>query len=448
MYRLFWKLFFSFWMALLLFSGGAIFAVSSYIEHANARYRDGFETVVAEAQTVVSKNGQTGLQEWTAQRDEERAVPFYVVDNAGIDILKREVPPHVAARLLRILNPKDGQLVDKRFSISTPDGQAWWLLPDVQGTTLSRLVSRPKVAALQLLLATLIGGIVCFALAWYLISPIEKLRRAALLYGSGEFRHRVGPSLGKRKDEIVDLAFAMDTMAEHIDTLIKSQHTLLRDVSHELRSPLARAQAAIGLARQQAGEAAAPEFENIETEMERLNELIGRILSYYRLDSGQRQAGRQVFLLDELIREVIDEIRPITDEKQCRVDFNPVQEAAFLGDETLIYSAVSNILQNTVRYSPVGSTIQAGLDRTENGKWRIEISDSGPGVDPELLCRIFEPFFRADASRAKDTGGFGLGLAIARQAVESHGGTIAARNRKSGGLAVTILLPAPPQQKE
>jgi len=453
MYRLFWKLFFSFWLALLLFAGGAIFAVSSYLEHANARQEsrirdEGFEGRLADVQMAADRGGKPGLLAWAQETDEEQLVPFFLLDKDAHDILGRDVSSRANARFQRTLHPREGQQPERRAAVFLPDGQQYWLIPDLQGATLSRLVSRPKVIALQLILATFIGGAVCFALAWYLISPIERLRKAALLYGAGDFKNRVGPTLGRRRDEIVDLAFAMDAMAEQIDALIQSQHTLLRDVSHELRTPLARAQAAAGVARQQTGDAAGPELDRIELEMDRLNELIGQILSYYRLDSSQRLGQMQLFRLDETIREVVEENRPAAAEKQCEIEFAPAPEVSFTGDEALIYSALGNIVQNTVRYSPPHSRIQVGLERSGDGNLKVDISDAGPGVDPDLLERIFEPFVRVDAARSKNTGGFGLGLAIAKRAIDYHGGSIVARNRKTGGLLVTLQLPAKRSQPE
>ncbi|MBS1190431.1 MAG: two-component sensor histidine kinase [Rhodocyclaceae bacterium] len=448
MYRLFWKLFLSFWLALVVFAGGAVFAVSAYLDHAKAKQElrgreDGFRGMVVAAQLAADEKGYPGLLDWLRERDEDQLVPLLLLDRDGRDALGREVSAGVLARLQRHQqSAREGQ-PDARIPITLADGRHYWLMPDLQGASLSRLVARPKVIALQVLLAALSGGAVCFVLAWYLIAPIERLRKTAALYGAGDFRHRVGPSLGRRRDEIVDLAYAMDSMAERIGNLIQSQHTLLRDVSHELRSPLARAQAAVGVARQQAGEVADAEFDRIEMEMDRLNELIGQILSYYRLDAGQRPTAAEIqeFRLDELVAEVVEENQALAAEKQCAIGFRSAPAPSpFAGSEALLYSAFTNVVHNAVRHSPPGGRIEVALDRAE-GEWKIEIDDQGPGIDPGLLERVFEPFVRADASRAKNTGGFGLGLAIAKRAVEYHGGHIAARNRAGGGLAMVMHLP-------
>ncbi|HJW27576.1 MAG TPA: ATP-binding protein [Rhodocyclaceae bacterium] len=433
-----------------------VFAVSLYLDYANAKQEsrvreDGSRGLVTAAQVAADGGGYAGLLAWVREQDAEQLIPLLLLDRDGRDVLGREVPLRVLARLQRHQQAlREGQ--ERRTPLLTlADGRQLWLMLDFQGASLSRLVSRPKVIALQLVLATLIGGAVCFLLAWYLISPIERLRKAAALYGAGDFRHRVGPSLGGRRDEIVDLAFAMDSMAGRIDKLIRSQHTLLRDVSHELRSPLARAQAAVGVARQQAGEVATPEFDRIEGEMDRLNELIGQILSYYRLDAGQRpgQEEPEAFRLDELMADVVEESRPLAAEKGCEIAWeSPPPPAPVAGHEALVYSALTNVMQNAIRYSPAGGRIEVGLAAAGEAVWEMRISDAGPGVEPALLERIFEPFVRADASRAKNTGGFGLGLAIAKRAMEHHGGTIAARNREGGGLTLVMDLPAGSRPRE
>lgn len=433
-----------------------VLAVSLYLDYANARQdsrvrEEGARGLVTAAQAAADSGGYAGLLAWVREQDAEQLIPLLLLDRDGRDVLGREVPLRVLARLQRHQQAlREGQ--ERRTPLLTlADGRQLWLMLDFQGASLSRLISRPKVIALQLVLATLIGGAVCFLLAWYLISPIERLRKAAALYGAGDFRHRVGPSLGGRRDEIVDLAFAMDSMAGRIDKLIRSQHTLLRDVSHELRSPLARAQAAVGVARQQAGEVAAPEFDRIEGEMERLNELIGQILSYYRLDAGQRlgQEEPEAFRLDELMADVVEESRPLAAEKGCEIAWeSPPPPAPVAGHEALVYSALTNVMQNAIRYSPAGGRIEVGLSAAGEAAWEMRISDAGPGVEPAFLERIFEPFVRADASRAKNTGGFGLGLAIAKRAMEHHGGTIAARNREGGGLILVMTLPAGPRPRE
>jgi two-component system sensor histidine kinase CpxA len=290
-----------------------------------------------------------------------------------------------------------------------------------------------------LILATLIGAAVCLALAGYLTAPLRRLREATIAYGSGDFSHRVMPTLGKRSDEIVDLAQSLDTMAERIDALIASQRGLLRDVSHELRSPLARVQIALGLARQRVGNQADGELKRIETEMERLNELIGRIIDFSRLDAGLNPIRHDALRLEQLVADVAEDARLEAEAQRCNISTWLPQQAPFIGDAALLASAVENVLRNALRHSPAGGEITLSLARSE-GCWQIAIADQGPGIPEALQARVFEPFFRVDDHR-NPQGGIGLGLAIARQAVVAHGGNIELKNRSEGGLQVTISLP-------
>ncbi|HEY1182295.1 MAG TPA: ATP-binding protein [Rhodocyclaceae bacterium] len=466
--RLFWKLFLSFWVALLLFALGVLYAASAYLDATRERYdaqdpRARNESVFASAQTAAD-GGYAALQAWARHVDDTELVPVLILDAQEKDILGREPSARALARLAFLTknyaqdqDRKQGPLRDpeagpnaeppgardhrppKRFPLLLPDGHEYWLVPDFQGATLGRLISRPRVVAAQLILATLIGAAVCLALAAYLTAPLRRLREATVAYGSGDFSYRVMPTLGKRSDEIVDLAQSLDTMAERIDALIASQRGLLRDVSHELRSPLARVQVALGLARQRIGSQADVELKRIETEMERLNELIGRIIDFSRLDAGLNPIHHDALRLEQLLADVAEDARIEAEAKQCTIATWLPQQAPFSGDAALLASAVENVLRNALRHSPVGGEVTLSLARSQ-GYWHIAIADQGQGIPDALQARVFEPFFRVDDHR-NPQGGIGLGLAIARQAVVAHGGNIELKNRSEGGLQVTISLP-------
>lgn len=496
--RIFWKLFLSFWVALLLFALGVLYAASAYLDATRERYdaqdpRARNDSVFANAQSAAD-HGYAALQEWARHVDDTELVPVLVMDAQERDILGREPSARALARLafltknyaqeqgrvhgerrppdpaasVREAGPGPGPAADvdrpdgrghrppKRFPLLLPDGHEYWLVPDFQGATLGRLISRPRVVAVQLILATLIGGIVCLGLAAYLTAPLRRLRDATVAYGSGDFSHRVAPTLGSRRDEIVDLAQALDTMAERIDGLMAAQRGLLRDVSHELRSPLARVQVALGLARQRVGNQAEDELRRIDAEMERLNELIGRVIDFSRLDSGLQAPHREALRLDQLVADVVADAELEAQAKGCRIvaqlpadtNVDVDIDAPYLGDAALLASAVENVLRNALRYSPAGGEVAVRLER-EPQRWRIVVADQGPGIPPELQARVFEPFFRVDDHR-NPQGGTGLGLAIARQAVAAHGGSIELKNRnadnRGGGLQVSLNLPISPEK--
>ncbi len=448
MRRLFWKLFLSFWAALVLFAAAVVLAASLYVDQMRHRedaapLYERYARYVLQAHAAVDARGSDGLRHWARHVDREELVPVLVLDAQGHDFLEREVPPHALAHLQRILRARERPGLTQRPAIRLPDGRTLWLIPDFQGVTLGRFLARPRVIAVPLLVAALAGGLVCLLLARYLAAPIERLRRATLAYAAGDFSQRVGPTLGVRRDEIVDLAYALDHMAERLDGLLRSQKELLRDVSHELRSPLARVQAALGLARQHSAGAVGAELDRIEHEAERLGELIGQILSLSRLESGAGLSVREPVVLNELLREVADDAALEAQARGCRVQVFESVAASVEGDPTLLHSAVENVLRNAVRHTRPGTEVSVVLaGDPASGGYSIDVEDRGPGVPEEMLPRIFEPFVRVGEARDRASGGYGLGLAIAQRAVQAHGGQIRAANRPGGGLAITIRLPA------
>jgi two-component system sensor histidine kinase CpxA len=445
--RLFWKLFLSFWAALVLFAAAVVVAASLYVDQ--MRHREdaapGYERYAryaAEAQAAIDSRGMAGLRAWAKRADRQELVPVLVLDAGGHDVLGREVQPRARARLRHFMRTRGRPGEPPRPVIRLPEGGELWLVPDFEGVTLARFLGRPRVIAMPLLVAALAGGLVCLLLARSLAAPIERLRRATLAYAAGDFSQRVGPGLGRRRDEIVELAHALDHMAERLDALLRSQKDLLRDVSHELRSPLARVQAALGLARQHAGAAAGTELDRIEHEAERLGELIGQILSLSRLESGAGLAVREPVSLNELLEEAARDAELEARARGCTVRVYARLPASVEGDPTLLHSAIENVLRNAVHHTGDGTEVTVALEQDRPAdEYTITVEDRGPGVPEGMLPRLFEPFVRVGEARDRASGGYGLGLAIAQRAVQAHGGRIAAANRPGGGLVVTIRLP-------
>ena len=450
MHRLFWKLFLSFWATLVLFSAAIMLSVSIYIDHiherqnAPTRFKSIFSQHVAQAQAKADAHGIDGLRDWARNIDRKNLVPVLVLNAAGHDLLGREVSPHALEHLHRHLQLQNLQGSRPKPVIHMANGEQYWLVPDFQSVTIGRFLSRPRVITLPLLVATLVGALMCLFLARYLAAPIEQLRRAAQDYAGGDFSYRVGPSLGRRRDEIVDLAYALDNMAERLDTLIGSQRHFLRDVSHELRSPLARVQAALGLARQRTGNTIIPELDRIEHEANCLNELIGQILSLSRLETGMHAPLREPIDLALLLQEVVEDSHLEAHAKGCTIDLAALPPATVEGDPALLHSAIENVLRNAIRHTPKETSVIATLTTKHAANENIcviQIADCGPGVPEPMLDKIFEPFVRVSEARDRESGGYGLGLAIAYRAIRAHRGEIRAINRPSGGLAVIICLP-------
>lgn len=281
--------------------------------------------------------------------------------------------------------------------------------------------------------------IVCYILALYLTSPIRKLREAAQRLADGELDTRVADRVGRRGDELSGLARDFDVMAEQIESLITSQKTLSRDISHELRSPLARLNVALEIAKTKANDATRPSLDRIETESNRLNEMIGRLLTLSRLESGTDDFERANVNLRKLVEQVSADAEFEAAAKGRSVKVVKLDECSLKGSESLLQSAVENVLRNALKYTKPETTVEVALE-AQYGNARIVVRDQGGGVPEEQLKNLFRPFYRVGEARDRGSGGTGLGLAITEQAVHAHDGSVAARN-VNGGLEVEIKLP-------
>jgi two-component system sensor histidine kinase CpxA len=450
MHRLFWKIFLSFWAALILFASATMIAASHFLDRLREQQEitspfERLRSYAADGQRIAERDGIDGLKTWLMALDRRELVPLLVVDRDGRDLFGRPVPERIVERLAREADrpPRLPRTETHRLLIVLPGQTEYRLIPDFQAVTLGRVLRRPRVIALPLVVAAIVSGLVCLILARYLTAPLGRLRRATEVYAAGDLSERVAPTLGTRKDEIADLAQAFDRMAQRLQELMTSQRQLLSDVSHELRSPLARLQVALGLARQRADGRATSEFDRIERETERLNDLIGQLLSLARLEAGVTPAAKEPVDMAELLADVAADADFEARANNRRVEIAKAVPAVIQGDAGLLHSALENIVRNAVRYTAEGTAVTLSLDR-ENERpdsWVLRVRDHGPGVPAEMLPRVFEPFVRIDDARDRASGGYGLGLAIAQKAIHLHGGTISARNEPDGGLCVVITLP-------
>jgi len=287
------------------------------------------------------------------------------------------------------------------------------------------------------IIAAILGSLVASALlAWYFAKPVRHLRWAFGAVADGRFDTRVQPLMGGRRDEIADLGRDFDQMTQKLRQSIESQRRLLHDVSHELRSPLARLQAAVGLARQDPARALAT-LDRVERETARLDLLVGELLTIARLEAGA--GARTRFDVLELVAGIADDAR--FEAQANGRDLTMVADGEFVieGSAEALHRAFENVLRNAVRFTGLGTAVEVAAERRAADRLRLSICDHGPGVLPSELEAIFEPFHRG-AGASPD--GFGLGLAIARRAIVAHGGSIHAENRPQGGLCIEIELPA------
>lgn len=295
----------------------------------------------------------------------------------------------------------------------------------------------------RIIMALMISGIVCYALTRYLSSPVFALRAATQQFARGDLDARVGAKICNRRDEFSDLANDFNEMAQQIGTLLLLQKQLLTDISHELRSPLARLNVAIELARRSPTADAEKMLDRMAKESDLMNQMIGHVLMLSRLESRTDAIHMQPIDLPQLVRAVVADADFEATAKGCSVALPESERCEVLGNEQLLRSAFENVVRNAVRYTREGTLVEIRFkqDLTAGSDVTVEIRDHGTGIPERHLQHIFRPFYRVSEARDRDTGGVGLGLAITERAIRLHGGTVAVRNAEQGGLVVAITLP-------
>lgn len=438
--RLFWKFFFAFWLALLAASGGvgaAVWLHQQTLDERGQELASGPRAAfLVNATAATLRHGgiealRSLLEEWNTRQG---GAHVYVVDNAGRELLSRAISAEALAQARRLAQEDSEQRIARLESVD--QRQYLFFIPNQSDIARHGPPPSPLLPISIGILASL--GFSAL-LAWYLAKPIRHLRSAFDAAAAGKLDTRIGPRMGRRRDEIADLGRDFDRMAGQLQILVGSQRRLLHDVSHELRSPLARLQAAIGLARQQPEKRAAS-LDRIEREAGRLDELVGELLTLSRLEAGMSGAVDEEIDLVELVAGIADDARFEAEAHGRRVRFYGEGEVLVKVRAELLHRAFENVIRNAVKYTREGTAVEVRVERqTAPDRLIVTVDDRGPGVPESDLPAIFEPFFRGGAG--VKTAGFGLGLAIARRAIEAHGGSIRALNHPSGGLQIEIILP-------
>ena len=289
-------------------------------------------------------------------------------------------------------------------------------------------------------LGTIISALMCLVIAHYLSKPIERLRLATNELARGNLDIRVGATIGSRRDEIADLVHDFDSMAGELRNQIQSERNLLSGVSHELRSPIARMRLALALARTSDRPERDEMLDRIEQDTIQLDSMLERILTVARLENGQYKPKFESLSLNDLIDEVLDDARFEAAATDATVNYADDALLHVNGDPGLLRSAIENVVRNAIFYSGQGGRIDVRL-RLDDGHAVLTVRDNGKGVPEDALPLLFKPFYRVDDARGTTTGGMGLGLAIVRNAVAVHGGTVTARNVSPHGLEVELRLP-------
>ncbi len=322
-------------------------------------------------------------------------------------------------------------------------GKVYVVVTQLPASHVPPMLADPYTFASRLAVFLGAAGVVCFFLARYLTRPLRKLRASATRLASGDLSARA--AVGNRRDEIGELGRDFDLMAERLESLVGVQRRLLRDISHELRSPLTRLNVALGLARRRIAPEDCEPLDRIEQEAARLKELIAQLLELAQLESTDALAPGTTVDLAAIVREVAADADFEAQSCGLRVRLQQCDECSLEGRPELLRSAIENVVRNSIRYTAPRTEIQISLTHGAGAAGPqavVQVRDHGPGVPEECIQDIFLPFYRVGDDRDRLTGGVGLGLAIAQQAVRLHRGAITAANAPGGGLCVELRLPA------
>lgn len=438
----------TFWLAMLAIGVSIAWTTAELSQSesppALGRFLEKFHTDASSAVSTLEKQGLIGLKNWLSESSHTRLMNIFVLDTEGNEAYGQALPPRLQHRVQREMLG----IIPNRANNMKPLFSQMVVVPDGSTYQLMALFKRPHpllllVTPQRLVTAFIISGLVCFALARYLASPVHRLRVATQKLSGGDLHIRVGKDIGRRRDEIGGLAKDFDHMAEQLQSLMSAQQQLLRDVSHELRSPLARLHVALGLVRQRKGKDVKTELDRIEREAERLNELIGQILSLARMDSTTDIMNSERVDLASLLEDIAQDAEFEAHSCNRHVRVIKTKPITITANAELLHSAIENVVRNALRYTPEKSTVEVSLEgaSAQKGNVTISVRDYGPGVPEEALETMFKPFARVDDARQRDSGGHGIGLAIAEKAVRRHKGEITAHNTEGGGLRVDIQLP-------
>jgi two-component system sensor histidine kinase CpxA len=462
MRSLFLKIFFSFWLTIVLMGVPFYFVgLKNRPEHPFPSMRDFSMQAMArygdEALAAWHEGGQDGLRAYVDNIEQRSGISIYLFAGPGASLCGRQAPAEAMDTAARIMageeenhppppGPVDRWLGRRLAQDWGKDGQPLVIVLKIPEPPRPPFPLARHTPWDNILLYSLAGGLVCYFLARSLTAPIRKLREAANRIAGGDFSVRVAGDMGREGNEVADLGRDFDAMAERIEGLLLAQKRLLRDISHELRSPLARLNVALELARQRAGGNAAQPLARIEKESERLNELIGQLMTLTILESGARELERDTVDLPELLQAVTVDADFEAGNRNRRVTLAAgcAAGAVMHGSQELLRRALENVIRNGVRYTRDNTEVEISCSTVLEGEARlavIAVRDHGPGAPEWCLRHLFKPFFRVAEARDRNSGGTGIGLAIAERAVRLHGGNMKAANAEGGGLLVIITLP-------
>jgi two-component system sensor histidine kinase CpxA len=457
-HRLFVKVFLWFWLTVL-----ALFAIFFASRTLGSRLLPATDVIAAFAPRVADEaahayefGGPQEFEQFQRGLMGNSEGELYLIDGYGRDVLSRPIPPDSLSTVRAARS--DGGIMARyglrsrsaSYRFTSPSGHPYVLLLHLR-LKLGKFLEATAGGGLPffgvvLLVVLLMVTLFCFWLAHHIVAPIQGIQSAARRVATGDLTVRAPVEISKRHDELAFLAVDFDAMVERISALVRSQRDLLSTVSHELRSPLTRFNMSLALLRKQSPPESEELLQRMERDVERVDVLMGQLLTLSRLEMGLSSDERDNVDLSQLVQEVVadGDFEAHSCGKSVRLEAVGdifIEKA----DQQALRSACENVIRNAIRFTPPGTHVEVVLKagtRSDFPQAVLSVRDYGPGVPEEALQQIFQPFFRVKApSGSRRNHGTGLGLAIALEAIRQHRGTIIASNASPTGLEVTIMLP-------
>jgi len=432
MRTLFAKILLWFWCTLAIFVvGSAFISALSVNQNASDQQAPGARLVkfeLEEARAAYETGGRPALQLFLDNLEKIYDAHGVLTDEKGRDVLSNQDRSDLVRRARRRPEFPYIRAGDGLVARTADDGRYWFFMIVPRETPGSWFLMPEHLFMMAA------AVLLCYWLAFHLTSPVRKLQKAVECFGRGDLSARAGSI---RRDELGQLARTFDRMAERIETLLTAERRLLLDISHELRSPLARLGVAVELAR--SGDDLNAALNRIQKESDRLNSLVGQLLQVTRAEGDPNSLRRNSVRLDELVQQLVDDSAIEAEAHGCEVKYEKREPVTVAGDPEMLRRAVENVIRNAIRYAPRDSAVEVSLARN-NGHAVVDVRDHGPGVPADALPRLFDAFYRVESDRDRSSGGIGLGLSIARRAIELHKGSIRARNA-GPGLEVEMEIP-------